>query len=116
MTTPDQPDSSPGPNSDQKPARQQLAIALEDDPASDAPQRITATGRGEVAEQIIAIALASGVRVRQDAELAEILSVLDVDSPVPVEVLGTVSEILSYVYRANAAMMPRTPGAPVEAT
>jgi len=91
-----------------KPARQQLAIALEDDPASDAPQRITATGRGEVAEQIIAIALAAGVRVREDSDLAEILSVLDVDSPVPIEVLGTVSEILSYVYRANAALMPKT--------
>ncbi len=115
MTTPDQPVSSPGPGPDQKPARQQLAIALEDDPASDAPQRITATGRGEVAEQIISIALAAGVRVREDAELAEILSILDVDSPVPLEVLGTVSEILSYVYRANAALMPRTPDAPADA-
>jgi len=91
-----------------KPKRQQLAIALEDDPFSEAPQRITATGRGEVAEQIIAIALAAGVKVREDADLAEILSVLDVDSPVPVEVLGTVSEILSYVYRANAALIPKT--------
>ncbi len=100
MTTPE----PPAP----KPQRQQLAIALEDDPTTDAPQRITATGRGEIAEQIITIALAAGVRVREDADLAEILSVLDVDSPVPVEVLGTVSEILSYVYRANAALMPRT--------
>lgn len=99
MTTPEQPAA--------KPERQKLAIALEDDPDTDAPQRITATGRGEVAEQIITIALAAGVKVREDADLAEILFVLDVDSPVPVEVLGAVSEILSYVYRANAALNPR---------
>ncbi len=87
--------------------KRQVAIALKDDPATDAPSRITATGRGKVAEQIISIALANDVKVREDSDLAEVLSVLDVDSVVPLEVLATVSEILSYVYRANAAMTPR---------
>ena len=92
---------------DLKAKRQQVAIALEDDPSTDAPQKVTATGRGAVAEQIIQIALDNGVRVREDPDLAEILTVLDVESTVPVEVLATISEILSYVYKANAAMMPR---------
>ncbi|MBT3787873.1 MAG: flagellar protein FhlB [Alphaproteobacteria bacterium] len=92
---------------DKKKLRQQVAVALKDDPGSDSPQKITATGRGAVAEQIIQIALDSGVRVREDPDLAEILTVLDVDSTVPVEVLATISEILSYVYKTNAAMMPR---------
>ena len=87
--------------------RQQVAVALKDDPGTDAPQKITATGRGAVAEQIIQIALDSGVRVREDPDLAEILTVLDFDSTVPVEVLATISEILSYVYKTNAAMIPR---------
>jgi flagellar biosynthesis protein len=86
---------------------QQVAVALQDDPDTDAPQKITATGRGAVAEQIIQIALDNGVRVREDPDLAEILTVLDVESTVPVEVLATISEILSYVYKTNAAMMPR---------
>ncbi len=98
MSTPD--------NTDEK-SKRQVAIALKDDPATDVPSRITATGRGKVAEQIISIALANDVKVREDSDLAEVLSVLDVDSVVPVEVLATVSEILSYVYRANAAMTPR---------
>ena len=91
-----------------KPERQQLAIALKDDPHSNEPQHITASGRGELAEQIISIALAAGVKVREDADLAEILSVLEVDSPVPFEVLGTVSEILSHIYQTNAAPMSQT--------
>lgn len=92
---------------DKKAERQQVAVALKDDPTSESPQKITATGRGAAAEQIIQIALDSGVRVREDPDLAEILAVLDVDSVVPVEVLATISEILSYVYKTNAAMMPR---------
>ena len=64
--------------------------------------RITATGKGAVAEQILEIAFASGVKVREDADLAEVLGALDVDSIVPTEALATVAEILSYVYRANS--------------
>jgi flagellar biosynthesis protein len=98
---------SSGRPDEQKPKRQQVAVALKDDPGTDAPQKITATGRGAVAEQIIQIALDSGIRVREDPDLAEILTVLDVDSTVPVEVLATISEILSYIYKTNAAMLPR---------
>lgn len=64
--------------------------------------RVTATGRGAVAEQIIAIALDHGVRLREDADLAEILAALEVDSPIPLGALSTVAGILTYVYRANA--------------
>ena len=46
------------------------------------------------------------MKVREDADLAEILSVLEVDSIIPVEVLATVAEILAYVYRANGAELP----------
>jgi flagellar biosynthesis protein len=88
-----------------EPAQTALAIALSNETADpEAPPRIVATGRGAIAEEIVSIALAHGVKVREDADLAQILSILEVDSIVPVEVLATVSEILSYVYRANAAL------------
>ena len=60
-----------------------------------------ATGRGYVAEQILNIAFANGVKVRQDADLAQILAAVDVDCPIPTEAFASVAEILSYVYRAN---------------
>ena len=84
----------------------QIAIALQYEPGRESAPRVVATGRGAVAEQILAIAFANGVKVRQDADLAEILSVLEVDSIIPVEVLATVAEILAYVYRANGAELP----------
>ncbi len=80
----------------------QVAVALRRDPDRDQAPRITATGRGAVAEQILAIAFAHGVKVREDADLAEALATLELDSPIPPAVFATVAEILAYVYRANA--------------
>jgi flagellar biosynthesis protein len=68
---------------------------------------VTASGKGAIAEQILAIAFERGIRVRQDAELVEILSLVDVDSPIPLEAFSAVAEILAYVYQANAARKPR---------
>ena len=39
--------------------------------------RVAATGRGAVAEQILQIAFAKGIPVREDADLAQILATLD---------------------------------------
>ncbi len=81
-----------------------LAIALAEGASTDDRHpRVTATGRGVVAEQIIAIALDHGVRVREDADLAGVLAALDIDSPIPLGALSTVTGILTYVYRAKGA-------------
>ena len=90
-------------------SKSMLAIALSQGAAKQgeippvSETRVSATGRGAVAEQIIAIAFDHGVRVREDADLAEILAALDVDSPIPLGALSTVAGILTYVYRANGA-------------
>lgn len=67
--------------------------------------RVAATGRGAVAEQILQIAFAKGIPVREDADLAQILATLDVDSVIPVDALSAVAEILSYLYRLNGKAM-----------
>ena len=105
---PDTPPPTETPEPDQDDANQRagraIAVALEDDTDSQAPAKITASGFGKVAEQILEIAFANGVKVREDAGLAQILSQLNVDSEVPLEALAAVAEILRYVYMANAAM------------
>lgn len=78
-----------------------VAVALKYDKEEDPAPRIVATGRGSVAEQILALAFANDVKVREDAELVEILSMLEIDSLIPLEAYAAVAEILSYVYRAN---------------
>ena len=64
--------------------------------------KIIATGEGTFADQILQIAWANNIKVREDADLIEILSAIDIDSEIPVETFAAVAEILTYVYRANA--------------
>ena len=87
--------SRPGPNVP-------IAVALDAKGRSGAKSpRVVATGRGPVAEQILAIAFEKGVPVREDSDLAQILAAVDLDAEVPIDALAAVAEILSYVYRAN---------------
>jgi flagellar biosynthesis protein len=78
------------------------AVALKYDKENDPAPRIVASGKGAVADQILTLAFANGVKVRKDADLVEVLETLDVDSVIPLEAFAAVAEILSYVYKANA--------------
>jgi flagellar biosynthesis protein len=82
------------------PPRRPVAIAIKDGRTGALP-RVTANGRGSAAEQILELAFAHGVRVREDADLAEILASVDVDSDIPIEAIVAVAEVLAYVYRVN---------------
>jgi flagellar biosynthesis protein len=65
---------------------------------------VVASGRGALAEQILQIAFERGVKVRNDADLAEILATIEVESEIPLEALAAVAEILSYVYRTQSTV------------
>src|ERR1700761_6053161 len=82
-----------------------VAVAIQGEEGKpDSPAKIIASGRGKLAEQILALAFAKGVKVREDADLAELLVKLDLDTPIPSEAIIAVAEILAKVYQANAAM------------
>lgn len=78
-----------------------LAVALHYQPETEYAPKVVASGKGAVAEQILRIAFAKGIKVREDADLAELLSAVDIDSEIPIEAFAAVAEILAYVYRAN---------------
>lgn len=80
-----------------------VAAALEYDEQSGTAPKVTAAGYGAVAEKILDMAFASGVKVRQDADLAEMLAAIDIDSEIPPEAFAAVAEILSYIYELNAS-------------
>jgi flagellar biosynthesis protein len=84
-----------------------VAIAVKQNDGQDQTPKIIAGGRGRVAEQILEVAFSNGIKVREDADLAQMLSVIDIDSEIPVEAFATVAEILTYVYEANYAMKPK---------
>lgn len=91
------------------PTAEAIAIAVKQQNDSEQPPTIIAGGRGQVAEQILEIAFSHGIKVREDADLAQMLSVVDVDSEIPLEAFSIVAEILTYVYEANNAMNPDVP-------
>jgi flagellar biosynthesis protein len=80
-----------------------LAIALKHAPAAAATPRVVASGRGLAAEQILALAFANGVKVREDADLAEMLAAVGIGDEIPFAAFSAVAEILAYIYRANHA-------------
>jgi len=72
------------------------AIALEYDPSEDAP-KVTASGRGVLAEKIIEKAKESDVPIHRDDKLADTLSRLEIGEMIPPELYEVVAEILIFV-------------------
>lgn len=75
------------------------AAALAYDPQTDQAPRVVASGRGKIAEQILALAEQYHVPVYEDAELSAALAMLNLDEEIPPELYLVVAEVLAYVYR-----------------
>lgn len=84
----------------------QTAVALKDRTAERQVPQVVAAGRGEIAEKIMQLAFENGIKVKEDAPLAEMLAAVELDSPIPSEAFMAVAEILYYVYRANGEPNP----------
>lgn len=78
------------------------AAALRYDPTSPEAPELIATGRGMVAEEIIAIAKEHGVPLHEDAALVEALARIDVGDLIPRELYAVVAEVLAFVFRLDA--------------
>ena len=84
-----------------------IAVAIAHQPTRpDSLPKVVASGRGTTADKILEIAFAEGVKVREDADLAELLAAADIDSEIPVEAFIAVAEILRYVYMASGGQTP----------
>ncbi len=90
------------------------AVALEYKPKNnwDAP-KISAIGKGIVAEHMIEVATNHAVPIVKHADMAEMLSALEVESEIPAEAFLVVAEILRYIYHSKGEKMP-TPKMPTD--
>ena len=77
------------------------AVALKYKPGQDDAPKVTAKGTGVVAEKIIDIARKQGIPVKDDPDLVEALSRLDLDEEIPPELYVIVAELLAFVYSLN---------------
>ncbi len=81
-----------------------VAVALLYD-GENAP-RITAKGRGELAEQIIALAEEYGVPLHGDAELAALLSQIPLGDEIPESLYVAIAHVISFAYIVSGKFPP----------
>jgi flagellar biosynthesis protein len=85
----------------QTPKKPKKAVALKYKPGDDHAPRVTAKGTGRLAERIIEMARKHGIPVKDDPDLVEVLSRLDLDDQIPPELYVVVAELLAFIYRLN---------------
>lgn len=74
------------------------AAALKYDKEKDHAPKITAQGKGESAKNIIKIAEQNGIPIKKDADLVNMLSEIELNQEIPVELYKAVAEIFSFIY------------------
>jgi flagellar biosynthesis protein len=76
-----------------------LAVALEYEARVHRAPRVVATGRGALAERIVAIARENGVVIESDPVLAEALARVELDDEIPIELYQAVAIVIGFVLR-----------------
>jgi flagellar biosynthesis protein len=87
--------------------KQKQAVALRYDPKKDRAPKIAGKGRGHLAEKILELARQHHSPIREDKNLLQILSYLDLHQEVPTEVYKAVAEILAFIYRLSNRTLSR---------
>ena len=66
--------------------------------------KVTAKGRGETAERILALAAEHKVPLHEDTALVEVLSKIDLGREIPATLFTAIAEIIAFAYslRGNA--------------
>ena len=77
------------------------AVALKYDKEKDHAPKVTAKGRGEIAEKIIEIAKVHDLPLYEDKNLVQILEALELETEIPPELYRAVAEVLAFIYRLN---------------
>ena len=75
------------------------AVALGYNRSKDNAPRVLASGAGEIANRIIDLAKEHDIRIKEDPDLIEILSKVEVDQEIPPNLYKAVAEIFSFLYK-----------------
>ncbi len=82
--------------------RQKSALSLHFNQQKDQAPKVTAKGKGLMAERIIELAREHKIPIKEDPDLVEVLSQVDVNQEVPPTVYRVVAELLAWVYKMNS--------------
>ncbi len=106
MNKKEPPSRSPSDNAKKRGAIEhyQQAVALKYD-GQNAPA-ITATGGGQLAEDIIAMARECGIPLYENAELTEMLGLLELGDHIPHELYVIIAQIIALAYKLQDKQPP----------
>lgn len=77
------------------------AVALKYEPPKREAPIVTAKGQGFVAEKIIEVAKKKHIPIKDDPDLVQILSQLELGDQIPSSVYQVVAEIFAFIYHLN---------------
>lgn len=75
------------------------AVALGYNRSQDNAPKVLASGAGEIANKIISLAKEYDIPIKEDPDLIEILSKVEVDQEIPPNLYKAVAEIFSFLYK-----------------
>jgi flagellar biosynthesis protein len=84
------------------------AIAILYDENDSAAPKVVASGKGVIADKIIAAAREAGIHIQEDANLVGLLAKVPIGAEIPTELYQTVAEVLAFVYRVNERLKNTT--------
>jgi len=79
--------------------KRRKVAALKYKPNEDAAPKVVAKGSGWLAERILEVAKENRIPLKEDRQLVEVLSAIDLDREIPPELYRAVAEVLAFVYR-----------------
>jgi flagellar biosynthesis protein len=75
------------------------AVALKYDREKSAAPKVVASGKGEVAKNIIKLAQEHDIFIKKDADLVELLSKIELNKEIPPMLYKAVAEVFSFIYK-----------------
>ncbi len=77
----------------------QKAVALKYDREKSGAPKVVASGKDEVANNIIKLAQEHDIFIKKDADLVELLSKIELNKEIPPMLYKAVAEVFSFIYK-----------------
>lgn len=82
------------------------AVSIKYNADRDGAPIVSAKGQGTVAERIIELARENNIPIKEDPDLVQVLSQVDINQEIPPNVYRVVAELLAFVYQVNKDYEP----------
>jgi len=77
----------------------QKAVALKYDKEKAGAPKVVASGKGNIANNIIKLAQEHDIFIKKDADLVELLSKIEINKEIPPMLYKAVAEVFSFIYK-----------------